>query len=341
MLVSRASLPRRVSQRGYVTALSILIVGVCFRYGGVWRGLFGQALDPYAFTPFCDADGTCHETPDEPSPRTVYSAKSRSQYEDWWNCHAALNRSAQEYVDQLASTSGNVVPSRPLILIGDSITESWLGTNMCNPTSRAVGIPEVLTTDIMSKPGRSHLKPLVLAIGGDQTQHLLYRLQNGQLLPPYADDPSSIFVVMIGTNNLGAGELPGPTVKGVLAVAEYLLSNTKGTLLLLKVLPRGDSHRLAHICPPRCNSAGDPFASFMPAVNQLNQGISEGMNLLTEQYTPQRIRVLDCGNRFLLPPGSKTEVNETLMPDLLHPNTDGHRILGECIMHSVMGLEKG
>lgn len=38
----------------------------------------------------------------------------------------------------------------------------------------------------------------------------------------------STFLVLIGTNNLGAGFSVEQTVKGIMAVAEWLLENTQG-----------------------------------------------------------------------------------------------------------------
>jgi lysophospholipase L1-like esterase len=302
--------------------------------------IFYEKQDLYELTPFCDVDGTCHEKPDRPSPRTVYSARSEEQYEMWWKLHEQLNVSALAYATrrEQQGRDGLLTKARPLILLGDSITESWLGTNMGVPTERAIGVPEVLQ-ELLAAPGASSFDPLVLAIAGDQTQHLLYRLQNGQLLPQYALDPSAIFVVLIGTNNIGAGELPGPTAKGVITVADYILSNTKGLLLLLQLIPRGDSFRLERICPPRCNSVGEPFRSFLPAIDKLNKAIQEDSRQLTEKFGSDRLRLFDCGLSFYVH-DSTAEVEESLMPDLLHPNAAGHTILGNCIMDQIQGLDK-
>jgi lysophospholipase L1-like esterase len=280
-------------------------------------------------SPFCDPDGTCHEKPDQPSPRTIYSAKSKDQYEQWWSAHAALNNTAQHYSHRRAHLDHP--QKRPLILFGDSITESWAGTNMQLPVPRTAGIPEIFQQTLASDQNR--LDPLVLAIGGDQTQHLLYRLKHGQLLPAYANDSTAVFCVLIGTNNLGSGELPGPTVKGILAVVEYLMKNTKGHLLLLKLLPRGDGFRLGKLCPPRCSSSGKPFASFMPAVRKANDAITEGLGPLKQKYGSNRIELLDCGSRFLS--NDTNEVESSLMPDFLHPNAEGHKILAECLLSSI------
>ena len=65
---------------------------------------------------------------------------------------------------------------------------------MDEDSERARGCPQVLEQKF---PDYS---PLVLAISGDQTQHLLWRLQNGEWP---SSIPTATVVVMIGTNNLG------------------------------------------------------------------------------------------------------------------------------------------
>ena len=123
--------------------------------------------DVYSATPMCSAWGVCGETPHVPSPRTIYSAKSRAQYELWWEAHAKLNASAAEYVaHRRDSNKSSLKP--PLVLLGDSITEEWLGTNMGLPDKRWRKIPNILREVFLPA-----YDSLVLAIGGDQTQHLL------------------------------------------------------------------------------------------------------------------------------------------------------------------------
>lgn len=323
----------------------LLLVLVLSYYGSVQQqgngGGGGPDDDPYARTPFCDAvTGRCGEDPAVPSPRTEFSAKTREQYDAWWEAHAALNRSAAEFAAaatmkrrQGRSGEGR---NRALILLGDSITESWIGTNLGHPESRTEGVPAVL-----AEAFRPRYDPLVLAIGGDQTQHLLYRLEKGQLLPEYADDEDAIFVALIGTNNLGAGELPGPTSAGVMAVADHVLSRTKGRLLLQQLLPRGDSERVARLCPPRCDSRGDPFRSFMPAVDKVNAAIrDEVAPKLAGRYGSDRLSLLDCNSAFLdagNKSGTASGVNDKLMPDRLHPNAEGHRLLAKCILDCIGG----
>ena len=306
---------------------TVVVVSMIFV---IVTNLRGNHDDIYARTSFCDRDGTCHEKPDQPSPRTIYSAKSQDQYEQWWKAHAILNQTALDYAAQLP-TSRRVRGKRPLILYGDSITEAWRGLALQQPNNpRTLGIPDVLEETL----GQSQygLDILVAAISGDQTQHLLYRMQNGQLLPAFAQEESAVFVVLIGTNNLGSGELPGPTAQGIIAVIEYLLQHSKGYVLLLKLLPRGDDFRMRQLCPPRC------FKSFLPAIKAVNEALDEYMSN-EEQQQQQRLRIVDCGQPFFTKDG--TSVKKELMPDLLHPNADGHRMMANCIisaLHDGFGL---
>jgi len=289
----------------------------------------GHEKDVYAQTPMCNKNGRCGEPPEVPSPRTVYSARSAEQYSRWSVSHDDLKRAAADY----AARRRNDPTKKALILLGDSITESWTGTNMGRPVARAKGVPDVLK----NMAANNFLDPLVLGIGGDQTQHLIYRLQDAELLPEFADDDDAVFVVLIGTNNLGSGILPGPTSGGVRAVAEYILENTKGNLAVMELLPRGDGAlRLPKLCPPRCTSDGDPFESFMPAVTKVNAAISRMVPELKKKYG-RRIGRLDCGEAFLSGDAG-SEVDRDLMPDLLHPNAHGHELLAQCILHYIDGI---
>jgi hypothetical protein len=56
--------------------------------------------------------------------------------------------------------------SSRLVLMGDSITEAWVGTGYGSPTPRAEGVPAVLNETLARHWPPT---PLVLAISGDQT----------------------------------------------------------------------------------------------------------------------------------------------------------------------------
>ena len=70
-------------------------------------------------------------------------------------------------------------------------------------------------------------------IGGDRTQHVLWRIQNGEL---EGIDPK-VVVLMIGTNNAGSATA-GEIAQGVTAIARNSASKLpKAKILLLGRLP--------------------------------------------------------------------------------------------------------
>jgi hypothetical protein len=86
---------------------------------------------------------------------------------------------------------------------------------------------------------------LVLGLSGDQTQHVLWRLQEGDEFRPAAragGEPAVgagnnyVVLVLIGTNNIGSGHLPGPAAEGVAAVVERVLTLATGARVLLSTV---------------------------------------------------------------------------------------------------------
>ncbi len=109
-----------------------------------------------------------------------------------------------------------------LAFIGDSITRRWRGEG---------------NIDVWNKYWGQY-KAVNMGIGGDQTQNVLWRLQNGQLDGYQA----RVFVVMIGTNNCW-GKKPEPTevAAGVKAILDLIQQKQPGAkILLLSILPVGE-----------------------------------------------------------------------------------------------------
>ncbi|KAJ1448356.1 SGNH hydrolase-type esterase domain-containing protein [Pelagophyceae sp. CCMP2097] len=289
-----------------VTSRAAIVSGVV--YDRRAEAVFGKQM--------CDARGVCGETPDVASPRTPYSTHEAHQLDEWQAYHGKLVASAQAY-------AARAHEAPPLVFVGDSITESWVGTGVGKKSKRARGVPKVLSEFFAPR-----FQPLILAISGDQTQHVLWRLANGELPRKLAEVPDAVFVVLIGTNNLGAGHTPNATARGVLAVVEALLRGTAARIVLQNTLPRGDK-KPNRICPPRCDKHGQPLASWLPSVEALNSRVAA----LVEGLEPPlraRVELVDCGARFA--GGVEGDVRTDLMPDSLHPNAQGHRILAECLL---------
>ena len=103
------------------------------------------------------------------SPRTPWSSRSANQSRKWTAYQASLVSNANAY------QSGK---SSRLVLMGDSITEAWVGTGYGSPSLRAEGVPAVLNETLARHWPPT---PLVLAISGDQTQHVLWRVAQGEI----------------------------------------------------------------------------------------------------------------------------------------------------------------
>ena len=108
--------------------------------------------------------------------------------EAWHKLHSTLAKDSQ------AQASRSKV-----VFLGDSITESWRGTNWGQACKRCKGVP-----DVFQQHFGQH-NAVALGIGCDGTQHLNWRLQHGEVA---GLDPA-VAVLLIGTNNLGVCNATG------------------------------------------------------------------------------------------------------------------------------------
>ena len=301
-------------------------------------------------SPMCVVStGKCHENPAEPSPRTEFSVRRRDDLFAWEKARENCVRSAANFSRH--SKGSRVVP---LVLFGDSIFESFLGTKMNRAIPRADGIASVFESFCAA----NNFDPLVLAISGDQTQNLLWRMQNGEFpSETVSANPEARFMIHIGTNNLGGGFSPDAASAGMVQVVREILDRVRGRVVVLSLLPRGDGlTALRSLCERgvRCRDATGrvPFKSFLPAISKANEMFRSDMK---EDFVREheRLRVADCGyifatksendkyseseslrqstSRLRANGGALQEVNEALMPDKLHPNGKGHKELLECL----------
>lgn len=138
---------------------------------------------------------------------------------------------------------------------------------------------------------------LNLGFSADRTEHVLWRLQHGAI----EDITPQVAVIMIGTNNTGhRQDPPEETAAGVKAIIEELQARTPDTkILLLAIFPRGET-------------PDDPL-------RQLNARI----NAILETYAnDESVFFQDINEVFLEDDG---RLPKSVMPDLLHPNTEGYR----------------
>ncbi|KAL7545055.1 hypothetical protein ACHAWF_008420 [Thalassiosira exigua] len=190
-----------------------------------------------------------------------------------------------------------------------------------------------------------------------------------------------IYVVLIGTNNLGGGMLPGPTVEGMDAAGRALLELHRTTfpgvpsaMLFSELLPRRDDFRARRMCPPRCKNetTSEPYRSFLPAIEKVNRALPEVVDGWRKDYENARIVLLsgspeEEGGKGegeddpVVAEGKELEEDyvetvrcgrdmfaaedadefDVLMPDRLHPNARGYEVWSRCIKRGLEAVMEG
>jgi len=216
--------------------------------------------------------------PAKPAVNTATQAAPRSGR--WMQRHEAMNtRIAKGNVD--------------LVFIGDSITQGWEGSG------KAVWAEHYGSRNAVN-----------LGIGGDRTQHVIWRLDNGNL----KGVSPKLAVIMIGTNNSGSNTSE-EIAAGVTAIVRQLQKKTPKTqILLLGTFPRG-------------KDASD-------ARRQVN---AKSNAIVAKLAKDDNVTYLDIGDKFLSKDGS---LSREIMPDLLHLSEKGYQIWATSIESEVDRLMK-
>lgn len=178
-----------------------------------------------------------------------------------------------------------------LILIGDSITHGWEGKG------------KSIWEKFYGKRNAVNL-----GIGGDRTQHVMWRLDNGNVkgISP------KVAVVMIGTNNSGNNS-PEEIADGLAAITKQLRAKLPETkVLLLGIFPRGANK-------------DDGRRKVNEKANAIFKKLADGKD----------VHYLDIGEKFLEPDGT---LSRKIMPDLLHLSVEGYTIWAESIEPSLKKL---
>lgn len=169
------------------------------------------------------------------------------------------------------------------LAVGDSITDGW---RRGESFEKAFGA----------------YNPYNIGIGGDRTQHVLWRLENGEVdgIKP------KVAMVMIGTNNIG-NPSNDEIVAGVTKIVTTLRAKLPETkVLLLGIFPRDEK--------PGTNSRNR-----IKAMNEALAKLDDG---------GKTVKFLDIGDKFLDAEGN---IPKDVMPDALHPTEKGHQIWAEAI----------
>ncbi len=204
----------------------------------------------------------------------------------------------QQKLEEVKQKKGNV----DLLFIGDSVTHRW----------------ERDGNDVWQKY-YSHRKPFNIGFGGDRTQHVLWRLQNGEIegISP------KLAVLMIGTNRAAKIETPQMRADGVRAIVCEIrrkLPNTK--ILVLGVFPKGSGSQ-------RKSKTGDAEYNERWAENdKINE-------IICNIADNKMVYYLNINKAFL---SEKGLISRDAMPDLAHPSEKGYQKWAEAIEPKIVEL---
>ena len=188
-----------------------------------------------------------------------------------------------------------------VLFLGDSITAGWAGNGKEIWAQRY-----------------APMNAANFGIGGDRTQHVLWRIENGEL--DGAIKPK-VIVLMIGTNNTGSDDA-NKIAEGVTKIVKTAQAKTGAKVLLLGVFPRGITEKqAAESKDPKKIEAAKRTPMQREKITRINEIISK----LDDGKT---VRYLDIKDKFLSPEGT---LSPDIMPDYLHLTPPGYKIWADAI----------
>lgn len=205
---------------------------------GIWAA-FNEIKGPKEAAPMIESPHNHLATPEQSMPWTKASTA-------WLNALAAGRPPIERADVATPRTDANSIKAHDLLLakrkqgqidvyfMGDSITRRWGASD-----------PQYQELLANWKSNFTGWNAADFGWGGDKTQHMLWRLQNGEL---DGVNPK-IVVLMAGTNNIGRASPLGDaearaaeTVRGVKAVVAEIRKRAPGaTLVITGITPRNDN----------------------------------------------------------------------------------------------------
>ena len=183
-----------------------------------------------------------------------------------------------------------------VLFLGDSITAGWV---------RAPHIWEHYF---------GKYQPANFGIGGDQTQHVIWRIEKGELdgITP------KVVVLMLGTNNTGQHDAHEIAAADKKIVSMIRAKIPQAKVLLLAIFPRG----------PRKNAQGIVTEDAVADAKRRMDIINEANTQLAKLDDGRNVRFLDINARFLCDDG---KIPSIIMPDQLHPNIAGYQLWADAM----------
>ncbi|MFK7849669.1 MAG: sulfatase/phosphatase domain-containing protein [Akkermansiaceae bacterium] len=201
--------------------------------------------------------------------RAKYEVNSSTYPQQRWN-----EKWWKERWDKKNKEAGtNEAKEAKIVFLGDSITQGWEGRG--------------------KKAWEKHFAPLGAlnwGYSGDRTEHLIWRLQNGNVQRVNPE----VAVILIGTNNTGHDQRPAEqTAQGIKRVLDDLAWKWPDTkIVMMSVFPRGPDNE-------------NPLRKINNEINKKVKAFADG----------DRVHLLDINEKFLDEDGN---LSKDIFPDLLH-----------------------
>jgi lysophospholipase L1-like esterase len=210
---------------------------------------------------------------DKPNPAATPAEKDKKRHEG--------------FLEDVKKKDGKI----DVVFLGDSITDGWRGAG------------KIWDAEF------GKFNPLNLGIGGDRTQHVLWRIQHDEL----SGYKPKAFVIMIGTNNMGSNT-PEEIAGGNKAILDEIKKqHPDAKVLLLAIFPRSPK-------------ATDAVRDKIKKTNELLEKMAGG-----------NVKYKDIGAGFLTDDGTLTK---EIMPDYLHLSQKGYQIWADSIKKELEEMTK-
>ena len=193
----------------------------------------------------------------------------------------------KRHQEKLASIANFPAGGPKVVFIGDSITHFW-------ETYGSVQLEKYFS--------KGDYRMLNLGFGGDRTEHVLWRLEEGGELDGYK---AKCVLLMIGTNNTGhfpfAKEPPADTILGIREILRLIRRKQPDALVVLTaIFPRG-------------RGVDD-------AARRRNETVNREIRLFADG---KHVVWCDMNEQFLTRDGL---LSPEIFPDRLHPSDKGYEI---------------
>ena len=217
-------------------------------------------------------------------PQTISTITPEPRQSEFWlNRFDEINRRIEQ---------GSI----DLLFVGDSITHFWEGTIYPADSKPHGTAGQVVWDEYYSQRNAANI-----GIGGDKIEHILWRLDHGNI-----DGISPKLIVLLAGTNNAEDNTAAEIADGIVAIIDKLQLNLPDSkILLLSIFPRGEHP------------------------NDLRTILANASETAAARIADRdKVLYMDIAANFLSNDGI---LSPDIMPDARHPNEQGYRIWAESI----------